>query len=118
MSRRHIPKGVEVYEAEGAFFFGVAELLRDHLEIGRHSPVVLILRMRHVLALDASGIRALNDLRQRCARASTTLILERIHAQPLVALEQANLLMKFNDVNVVSILDLALQRANELLATP
>jgi SulP family sulfate permease len=112
VSRRTIPKGVEVYEAEGAFFFGVAELLRDTLDVGRHAPMALILRMRHVMVLDASGIRALNDLHHRCVKAGTTLILEGIHAQPLAALVQADLLGTFGESNVVPDLDAALARAD------
>jgi SulP family sulfate permease len=61
VSRRQLPQRVEVFEAEGAFFFGVAELLRDNLDVGKMRARVLVLRMRHVLALDASGIRALRD---------------------------------------------------------
>ncbi len=116
VSRRHLPPGVEVFEAEGAFFFGVAELLRDNLDVGRTRARVLILRMRHVLALDASGTRALRDLRKRCARQGTTLILEGIHAQPLVALDRAELLPEFGQENVVATLDEALARAQAVTA--
>ena len=115
VSRRQIPKGVDVYEAEGAFFFGVAELLRDNLDIGRRPARVVILRTRHVLAIDASGLRALRDLRQQCARMGATLILEGIHAQPLFALERADVLQEFGEENVVKTLDAALARAGAVL---
>ena len=55
MTRLDVPEDVVVYDAEGAFFFGVAESLRDTLTIGAFPPKVMILRMRHVIALDASG---------------------------------------------------------------
>ncbi len=116
VSRRAIPRGVEVYEAEGALFFGIAEMLRDHLSFGQTPPKVVIFRMRHVLVLDASGIRALRDLRSRCARMGTTFLIEGIHAQPLVALDRAGLLEEFGQANVVATLDEALARANQLLA--
>lgn len=115
VSRRQIPKDVVVYEAEGAFFFGVAESLRDTLEIGTKAGRVLILRTRHVLVLDASGIRALLDLREGCTRLGTTLIIEGIHAQPLIALERAGLLTVFGEANIVGTLDAALDRARQLL---
>jgi len=111
-----IPEGVVVYEAEGAFFFGVTELLRDNLTLGEKPPRVMILRMRHVLALDASGIRALADLRKGCIKAGTRLILEGLHAQPLFALDRAELLDEFGRENLVGELEEALERSHQILA--
>ncbi len=113
-----IPRGVTIFEAEGAFFFGVAELLRENLDIGDKPPKVIILKMRHVLALDATGIRALNDLRKTCKKLGSTLILEGIHAQPYFALDRANLIGKFGEKNVVETLQEAIRRAREVLDSP
>lgn len=118
ISRRAIPAGVEVYEAEGAFFFGIAESLRDALAFGKNPPKAVILRMRHVLVLDASAIRALKDLRTRCRRMGAALILAGLHAQPLAALERAGFLEEFGEENVVSHIDQALERARQILAVP
>lgn len=117
ISRRLLPKGVVVYEAEGAFFFGVAESLRDNLDIGENPPKVLILRIRHVLALDASGIQALRDLRKGCARQGTQLLLEGVHSQPRRALEQSGWFEELGAENVLANLDLALSRAEEILVS-
>ena len=116
VSRRNIPSGVEVYEAEGALFFGIAEVLRDNLTFGTKPPKAVIFRMRHILALDASGIRALRDLRNRCARMGTVFIIEGLHAQPLTALDRAEALEEFGESNVVSTLDAALRRAREVIS--
>ncbi|MDO8526095.1 MAG: sulfate permease [Deltaproteobacteria bacterium] len=112
-SRRQIPPGVAVYEAEGAFFFGVAEMLRDTLDIGKNPPKVILLRMRHVLALDATGIRALTDLRRTCKKMGTLLILAGVQAQPLQALERSGELEKFGRENVLKNFDQALRHAGE-----
>lgn len=113
---REVPDGVAVYEAEGAFFFGVAERLRDTLTIGRKPPRILILRMRHVLALDASGLRALADMHRSCTKTGTQLILSGIHAQPLFALKRSGLLDRFGSENVLPHIDRALARAREILS--
>ena len=115
MAKRQVPKGVEVFEAEGAFFFGVAELLRDTLRIGKKAPKVIILRMRHVLALDATALRALRDLRRSCTGAGTTLMLSGLKAQPLQTLERAELMEEFGRDNVVADIDAALARAEQLV---
>ncbi len=109
------PRQVAVYELEGAFFFGVADRLRDTLSLGLNPPRAMILIVRHVLMIDASGIRTLNDLRKACRRAGTQLILVGIHAQPLFALENADLLVKFGMENILETLDEALDRARQLL---
>jgi SulP family sulfate permease len=109
---------VEVFEAEGAFFFGVAELLRDMLgRVGDKPAKVLILKMRHVLALDASGLRALSDLRRQCSKKKMTLVLSGIHAQPLLALERSGLLKEFGEENVLGTFEEALERAEKILGT-
>lgn len=118
VSRRKIPSGVVIHEAEGAFFFGVTELLRDHLSIGRNPPKVMVLRMRHVLAIDASGIRALDDLKRACSRVATQLILEGVHAQPLFALNKYRLFDELGSENLVGGLDAVLKRVDEILAQP
>ena len=88
----------------------------DTLDLGTRAPKALLLRIRHVLALDASGIRALLDLRRRCERMGMVLLLEGLHAQPLLALQRAKQLESFGRDNLVETLDEALQRAKVLLA--
>ena len=56
------PPGVEVYEVNGPFFFGAADKIKDVLHFVAKKPKVFILRMRNVPAIDASGIRVLDDL--------------------------------------------------------
>lgn len=111
VSRRVLPPGVVVYEVEGAFFFGVASTLRDMLALGENPPKVLILRMRHVLALDASGLRVLKDLHQSCKKTHTQLILSGIHAQPMYALDQSGIVDELGSENVLGNIDEALKRA-------
>ena len=68
-----------------------------------------------VLVLDASGLRALVDLKKQCSRKKVTLILEGVHAQPLIALERAQFLPIFGEDNVVGSLDEALERARKII---
>ncbi len=110
-----IPKGVAVYEAEGALFFGVAEMFRDTLDIGKNPPKVLILRMRRVLAFDATGLRALSDLHKKCQDKKVTLILAGVHTQPYVAMDNSDFLEVIGSENVLRTFDEALTRAQVLL---
>jgi len=77
-----------------------------------------VVRMRDVLAIDASGLRALEDVLDKSRRDGTTLVLSGVHAQPLVALERSGLLERIGEVNVHRHVRDALARARSLVAAP
>jgi len=72
---------VEVYEIEGPFFFGVADRLQAILPKIEKPPIVLILRMRHVPMIDATGLNALEHLMGNCRRRHTTLLLSGVRGE-------------------------------------
>jgi SulP family sulfate permease len=114
-SRRTIPRGVEVYEINGSFFFGAAETFKDTLARVAGKPTVLIIRMRHVLALDSTGMHALKDVVHRSRRDGTVVLLSDVHMQPLVALTGSPILDEIGQENLFGNLDDALNRARELV---
>ncbi len=115
---RKIPPGVEVYEINGAFFFGAAETFKDTLARIAGKPKVLIIRMRDVLLLDSTGMHALKDVVHRSRRDGTAVLLSDVHMQPLVALTGSSVLEEIGPENLFSNLDDALERARDLLSSP
>jgi SulP family sulfate permease len=115
---RAIPPGVEVYEINGAFFFGAAETFKDTLAQIAGKPKVLIIRMRDVLLLDSTGMHALKDVVHRSRKDGTVVLLSDVHMQPLVALTGSPMLEEIGPENLFSNLDDALQRARDLLSSP
>jgi SulP family sulfate permease len=115
VSARRIPRGVEVYEINGPFFFGAAERFKDTLTRVARKPRVLIIRMRHVLALDSTGMHALKDVVHRSRQDGTLVLLSDVHMQPLVALTGSPILEEIGDDNVFGDLDNALNRARRFL---
>jgi SulP family sulfate permease len=116
ISKRDVPAGVEVFEVQGALFFGAATKFRDSINQVETPPRVLIIRMRMVLAIDASGLRELELLQGEGGRRGTTLVLSGVHAQALIALERSGLLERIGAENVCEDIDVALARARALLA--
>ncbi len=116
--RRVVPAGVEVYEITGPFFFGAAETFRERLGRIAVRPKVLILRMRHVPAIDSTGLHALRDLVQRSRRDGSLVLLSDVHAQPVVALERSGLYDELGEENIHGNIDDALNRAREHLGLP
>ena len=112
-----IPDGVEVYAVNGPFFFGAAAKLEEVISEIAKSPKVFILRMKHVPAIDATGIYALERLAKKCRHDGTTLILAEIREQPLRAIVRARKLELFGGRrNLAKSLDIALDRAREVLS--
>jgi SulP family sulfate permease len=111
-----IPDGVMVFRVFGAFFFGAADKLESSLRRAGQLPDVLILRMRDALALDATGLEALEDLMEKLRKHKKDLILCAPHSQPLFALTRAGMIDKLGLENVCGDLDASLARAREILA--
>jgi SulP family sulfate permease len=116
-SGRVIPEGVLVFRVFGAFFFGAADKLETSLRRAGQLPEVLILRMRDVLAMDATGLDALEDLYEKMDRHGKKLILCGPHSQPLFALTRAGFLDRIGMDNVCGDMETALARANEVIAS-
>ena len=82
--RLTLPEGVEVYEIEGPFFFGIANRFEEVTSVTQAAPPVRILRMRSVPFMDSTAVRNLGILVATSKRSGTRLILsgvnERVHS--------------------------------------
>lgn len=112
-----IPAGVEVFEINGAFFFGAAEAFKETIGRVTQRPKVLIIRMRNVSLLDATGLRALRDVVHRMRAARALVLIAEIHAQPRAVLERSPLYEELGEGQIYLTLEDALDRAREYLAT-
>ena len=74
MSQIAIPKGVEVFEVYGSLFFGAVAQFRESIRILGKKPSVIILRMRNVMTIDASGIHILEELAEEGGRDGYILV--------------------------------------------
>ena len=113
--RRVIPQGVQVYEITGPFFFGAAEMFKDRVGRIAGKPKVLIIRLRHVPAIDSTGLHALRELIHRSRQEGILVILSDVHAQPVVALERSGLYDELGEENIHGNIDDALNRARQYL---
>ena len=86
-----LPDGVEVFRINGPFFFGVAGELLDTLRRVGRRPRAVILRMRLVPFLDASGLAAVEEFVKQAEISGARVILSGVQPQPLDMLERADL---------------------------
>lgn len=118
IERRIVPEGVEVFEINGPFFFGAATKFKEQLKIVENPPKILIIRMRNVPAIDATGLQILRELYNDSKKNGTYIILSGVHTQPLYAMTQAGIFDLYGQENIHGNIDDALDRAREILGLP
>ena len=110
---KKVPKGVFVYEITGPVFFGVSDKLSG-LILDAHCKVVII-RMKSVPAIDATGILAFKSLIKLCKKKGITLILSHLNEQPAKAVEKSGLTDIIGADNLCANIDEALERAKSII---
>lgn len=111
-----VPPGVEVYSIQGSFFFGAVDKLMDVEAAFFKVPRALVLEMSGVLHLDASGLNVLERVRRQCREKGTRLLLAGVHAQPLMALQQAGMDREIGEENLKGDLEEALRAVGKVAA--
>jgi SulP family sulfate permease len=102
-----------VYEINGPFFFGAASAFSHTVEQVTTLPKVLVVRLRHVPTIDATGLHALRRLVARSRSHGTIVVLAELQPEPRLALARAGLL---REVETAHDLEAALQ-VGERIAT-
>ena len=111
-----IPKDVEVFEITGPLFFGAAYKFKDAMKFIEKPPKVLIIRMRQVPIIDATGIRTLEEVLKESRHRGTRLILSEVHSvQVMKELQNARLLFAIGKGNVTTCFENALKRSSVFL---
>ena len=109
-----IPEGVDIFEVNGPFFFAAAEKFKSTLNIIETKPKVLILRMRNVLSIDATGLKALKEVVLQCQKDGIHLLLSGVHSQPLFAMEKSGLTKLIGTENLCENIEVALKKAKAI----
>ena len=112
--RLTIPAGVEVYEIDGPFFFGLASRFEE-LEASRGGDVkVRIIRMRKVPFIDSTGVNNLRNLCERTSKRGVTVILSGVTDKVYETLKKFGVDQEIGNDNIFPHIIPALERANEL----
>lgn len=117
ISKLEVPAGVEVFEIYGSLFFGAIERFKDAMRSVEKRPSVLILRMRHVQTIDASGLHSLEELLESTHRRGITLIISAVRPSVFELMEQTGFADSLGKENFCEDIFCALARAQEALGT-
>ncbi|HEX7847688.1 MAG TPA: STAS domain-containing protein, partial [Chitinophagaceae bacterium] len=111
-----IPGEVEVFEITGPFFFGAAYKFKDAIKIIEKPPQILLIRMRQVPIIDATGIKTLKEVYRETKNRGIKLILSEVNSEQVISeLKSSRLLFAIGKANVTKTFEAAVQRCNNIL---
>lgn len=110
-----LPAGVEVYEIEGPFFFGVANKFEETMKTIGDRPNVQIIRMRKVPFMDSTGAHNLTNMIRSAQKDKIQILLSGVNPNVYTVLEKNAIVELLGTANVCSNINEALARAEELV---
>jgi SulP family sulfate permease len=112
---KQVPSFVTILRIHGPFLFGTTDKLIDATaDLTAFAPVVIV-RLRNMTALDATGLHAIENLNERLRKSGRTLLLCGAREQPLRLLAQNDFLEKLGKDNLLPHVEAALARAHEVI---
>jgi sulfate permease, SulP family len=111
---KQVPPYVTILRIHGPFLFGTTDKLAEETEDLKSFAPLVILRMRNMTAIDATGLHALTVFSDRLRKTGRTLLLCGAREQPAGMLEQAEFMQHIGRRNILPHVEAALNRAREL----
>ena len=110
-----VPQGVEVYEIDGPFFFGVANKFDECMKTIGDKPRIRIIRMRKVPFMDTTGLHNLESLYRLSTKEKIQVILSGVNEQVRATLVKSSFARTIGEENICSNIHEALKRAEVCL---
>ena len=110
-----VPKGVEVYEINGPYFFGIANKFEEQMVQLGDRPKVRIIRMRKVPFIDSTGIHNLTNLCKMSKKERVTIVLSGVNEKVHHVLEKSGFYELLGEENICENINVAIDRANQII---
>ena len=110
-----IPAGVEVYEINGPYFFGIATKFEETMAQLGDRPKVRIIRMRKVPFIDSTGIHNLTSLCKMSQKEKITIVLSGVNEKVHKTLEKSGFYELLGKQNICPNINVALDKAKEII---
>lgn len=111
-----VPEGVEVYEINGPYFFGIATKFEEMMANMGERPRVRIVRMRKVPFIDSTGVHNLTNLCNMCKKDNIQVVLSGVNEKVHKVLEKTGFLYDLlGEENICPNINVALERAKEIV---
>ena len=112
----YLPKGIEIYEISGPFFFGAAKHYAEVLKSHASSTKVLIIRMRYVPFIDSTGIHNFKEAIKVLKTDGKKIILSGVQPEVRKELDKSRISFLIGKANIFDNFDDALSKAKEIVA--
>ena len=113
-----IPKGVEVYEINGPYFFGAGNRAEEMMQRFGNDPKVRIIRMRKVPFIDSTGLHNLENLCLMSKKENVQIVLSGVNPKVETVLVKNGFIELLGRENICNHIDIALARAKEIVSSP
>ena len=113
-----IPEGVEVYEINGPYFFGIANKFEELMAAMENHPKVRVIRMRRVPFIDSTGIHNLQNLCEMSHREGTHIVLSGVTPNVYSVLEHNGFCKLLGKDHICPNINVALDRASAIVKRP
>ncbi len=113
-----IPQGVEVYEINGPYFFGIANKFEELMAAMDNHPKVRVIRMRRVPFIDSTGIHNLQNLCEMSHREGTHIVLSGVTPNVYSVLEHNGFCQLLGKDHICPNINVALDRAASIMKRP
>ena len=111
-----VPEGVEVYEINGPYFFGIATKFEEIMANMGDRPKVRIVRMRKVPFIDSTGVHNLTNLCEMSRKENIQIVLSGVNEKVQKVLEKTGFLYTLiGEENICPNINIALERAKNIL---
>ncbi|MBO7437819.1 MAG: sulfate permease [Bacteroidaceae bacterium] len=111
-----IPEGVKVYEINGPYFFGIGNKFEEMMGDMGGRAKVRIIRMRKVPFIDSTGVHNLQNMCRMCSQMGVKVVLSGVNPKVMKVIEDAGMDEVVGKENICSHINIALKRAEEILA--
>ena len=111
-----LPEGVEVYEIDGPFFFGIANKFDESMQqIEGRKTNIRIIRMRKVPFMDSTGLHNLESLFRLSSQKGIQLVLSGVNENNKKMLDKSGLTDKIGNDNICSNINEAMERVKNMI---
>ena len=111
-----VPEGVEVYEINGPYFFGIATKFEEIMANMGDRPKVRIVRMRKVPFIDSTGVHNLTNLCEMSRKENIQIVLSGVNEKVYKVLEKTGFCNMLGKDNICPNINIALDRAKEIIS--
>lgn len=111
----NLAKGIEVFELDGPFFFGMANKFDEEMRVIGDKPKIRILRMRKVPFIDSTGIHNLELFINQSRQEHIRIILSGVRPKVLATLEKSRVAEMIGTENIFDHISSAVKKANEMM---